>query len=446
MEEALKPLAYSVLADLIHHVRDSLSMEQIRTTVTVYRKNLLGDLPGTSFQTMSAKLLMNMAPCIAKLDDKQEARYFLISILDAIGDTFGAMNREYPNAVKVSSQCDHYGLDSPPDDFWAVKEHPPNWDETDIFTTSPIRTVTPRERAMDPVFDNKFLFKNLVFGLKGVFYELRACNPRSLTEITHAPLNWQEVACGFSAEEVQVLIKLFHEGIQVFQYYEGEKPASETNLSPVELLATHHPTCSKDEKELLESFATVFHHVDPATFHEIFNSEIPHVYRMMFKHPSLLQVPQFLLASEATSPSFTGMLLQFLVDRLADIGSSDVDMATIQLRLFKLSFMAVTLFSQQNEQMLLPHVNKLITRSIKLSTTAQMPVHYFYLLRSLFRSIGGGRFEHLYKEIQPLLEMMLEVFNSLIGAARNVQERELYCELALTVPARLSCLLAQDLI
>lgn len=38
---------------------------------------------------------------------------------------------------------------------------------------------------------------------------------------------------------------------------------------------------------------------DPATFHEVFSSETPHLYDMMFEHPALLHVPQFLLASEA---------------------------------------------------------------------------------------------------------------------------------------------------
>ncbi|KAL9041756.1 MAG: hypothetical protein Q9180_001071 [Flavoplaca navasiana] len=46
-------------------------------------------------------------------------------------------------------------------------------------------------------------------------------------------------------------------------------------------------------------------------------------------------------------------------------------------------------------------------------------MNYFFLLRSLFRSIGGGRFEALYEEILPLLEMMLEVLNNLLLAARK---------------------------
>ncbi|KAK3065640.1 transcription-associated protein 1, partial [Teratosphaeriaceae sp. CCFEE 6253] len=103
--------------------------------------------------------------------------------------------------------------------------------------------------------------------------------------------------------------------------------------------------------------------------------------------------------------------------------------------------MAVTLFSQHNEGVLLPHVRKLITRSIELSVTADQPKNYFLLLRSLFRSIGGGRFEHLYKEILPLLEMLLEVLNTQLAAAPDGESRDLFVELSLTVPARLSHLL-----
>lgn len=71
-----RPLAYSMLADLIHHVRDSLNRNQIGRTVEVYTKNLHDNFPGTSFQTMSAKLLLNLAEFIAKLEDKQEGRTY----------------------------------------------------------------------------------------------------------------------------------------------------------------------------------------------------------------------------------------------------------------------------------------------------------------------------------------------------------------------------------
>jgi transformation/transcription domain-associated protein len=441
--ETMRPLAYSMLADLIHHVRDALEPPQIRKTVEVYTKNLQDSFPGTSFQTMSAKLLLNMAECIAKMPNKVDARHYLIMILNAIGDKFAAMNRQYPNAVKLSKLYAQQSLDASPDNYLADKDNLPDWDEIDIFTAMPIKTSNPRDRGADPVADNKFLFKNLMNGLKNTFYQLKACNIGSPIDAANAPAHWQEVSYGFTAEEVQVIIKLFREGAYVFRYYEIEKPATESQYtSPVEFMANHYMiSSSKEEKDLLETFATVFHCIDPATFHEVFHEQIPKLYDMIFEHTALLHVPQFFLASEATSPSFAGMLLRFLMDRIDQVGTADVKKSSILLRLFKLAFMAVTLFSAQNEQVLLPHVLDIVTKSIELSTTAEEPMNYFLLLRSLFRSIGGGKFEHLYKQILPLLEMLLEVLNNLLMAARKPADRDLYVELCLTVPARLSNLL-----
>lgn len=442
--ETMRPLAYSLLADLIHHVRESLTRDQIRRTVDVFSKSLHDNFPGTSFQTMSAKLLLNMADSIAALPEKKDARHFLIMILSAIGDKFAAMNRQYQNAVKLSKIYEQQSIDAESEDHLADMNTRQDWDEVDIFTATPIKTSNPRDRGANPVEDNKFLFKNLLGGLKGMFYQLKMCNPEApVMDPGNAPANWQEVSYGYDAEEVEVITKLFREGAYVFRYYRLEQPPTETHYSsPVEFLANHYMVQSgKEEKDLLETFATVFHSIDPATFHEVFHSEIPRLYKMMFEHTALLHIPQFFLASEATSPSFAGMLLQFLMERIRDVGTKDVKQSSILLRMFKLSFMAVTLFSIQNEQVLLPHVTNIVTQSIQLSTTAEEPMNYFYLLRSLFRSIGGGRFELLYKEILPLLEMLLEVLNNLLLAARKPQERDLYVELCLTVPARLSNLL-----
>jgi transformation/transcription domain-associated protein len=443
VHETMRPLAYSMLADLIHHVRENLSPAQIRKTVEVYTRNLQDNFPGTSFQTMSAKLLLNMAEFIARMPNKVDARHYLIMILNAIADKFAAMNRQYPNAVKLSRQYAQQAAENAPETYLPDKEHPPEWDEVDIFGAMPIKASNPRDRAADPVVDNKFLFRNLMNGLKNTFYQLKSCNQPGAVDLTSAPAHWTDVAYGFTAEEVKVIVKLFREGAYVFRYYEIEKPAAESPYSsPVEYMANFYMiSSSKEEKELLETFATVFHCIDPATFHEVFQQEIPRLYDMIHEHTALLHIPQFFLASEATSPSFCGMLLRFLMERIEDVGSADIKKSSILLRLFKLAFMAVTLFASQNEQVLLPHVVDIVTKSIELSTKAEEPMNYFLLLRSLFRSIGGGKFEHLYKQILPLLEMLLDVLNNLLLAARKPAERDLYVELCLTVPARLSNLL-----
>ena len=438
--ETMRPMAYGMLADLIHHIRDLLKPDQIRKTVEVYTKNLLDDFPGTTFQTMSARLLLNMPECIAKIPNKVDARYYLIMILNAIGDKFVAMNHQYPNAIKLRKKYEKQAADGITESYLPDERFPPDWDEIDIFTATPIRTTNPRDRGTDPIADNKSLFRYLMSVLKTTFYQLRSCNIGPVVDPKNAPPHWHDVAVGFSAEEVKVITKLFREGARAFRYYEPEKPVNEPQPnSPAEYVA--NVSCSKEEKDLLETFATVFHSIDPATFHEVFQQEIPQLYDMIFDHAALLHIPQFFLASEATSPSFCGMLLRFLMERIDQVGSADVRKSSILLRLFKLAFMAVTLFAAQNEQVLLPHVVDIVTKSIELSSKAEEPINCFLLLRSLFRSIGGGKFEHLYKQILPLLEMLLDVLNSLLMVARKPSERDLYVELCLTVPARLSNLL-----
>ncbi|KAL5594764.1 hypothetical protein BROUX41_001678 [Berkeleyomyces rouxiae] len=444
VHETIRPLAYSMLADLIHNVREQLKPDQIRKAVGVYTKNLQNPFPGTSFQSMSARLLINMVDSIAKMENKEDARYYLMVIMEAFAEKFADMNHQYPNAVKRSKALANVPQEAV-ETHLAEKEHIPEWDEVDIFSAIPIRPAGPLDRTGDPVHENKFLFQTMMHGLKRIFYQLRVCNPTTpAVDMTNAPPNWQDFTCGFSPEEVGIMIKTFRQGAQVFKYYDVESPQQqETQFSSTaEYMAnTYMNSSSKEEKDLIESFATLFHAVDPSTFHEIFQEEIPHLYELIFDHPALLHIPQFFLASEATSPSFCGMLLRFLMDRISEVGTADIKKSSILLRLFKLAFMAVTLFANQNEQILLPHVVDIVTKSIDLSTKAEEPMNYFLLLRSLFRSIGGGKFEHLYKQILPLLEMLLEVLNNLLLAARRMPERDLYVELCLTVPARLSNLL-----
>ena len=250
-----RPLAYSILADLIHHVRDTLEPPQIRKTVEVYAKNLQDNFPGTCFQTMSARLLFSMAEYIAKMPEKVDARHYLIMILNAIGDKFAELHRQYPNAVKLSKLYTQQPVDGSPDNYLADKDHL-GWDEIGIFTATPIKTW---DRRADPVADIKILFKELIKGLTKIFHQLKACQL--------AP------SIRFTAEEIQVLVKLFREGAYVFRYY-YETDESVTEPNALELVFERCTTSStKEEKDLLKAFVALLE-MDPTTSHGIFHDEI----------------------------------------------------------------------------------------------------------------------------------------------------------------------------
>ena len=62
--ETVRSLAYSILADLVHHIRTQLSLQQLSLAVQVFSKNVHDDSLPVSIQTMSCKLILNLVECI----------------------------------------------------------------------------------------------------------------------------------------------------------------------------------------------------------------------------------------------------------------------------------------------------------------------------------------------------------------------------------------------
>ncbi|KAI0213609.1 Transformation/transcription domain-associated protein [Lamellibrachia satsuma] len=91
--------------------------------------------------------------------------------------------------------------------------------------------------------------------------------------------------------------------------------------------------------------------------------------------------------------------------------------------------------------MLKPHLHTIVNRSMELALTTKEPYNYFLLLRALFRSIGGGSHDLLYQEFLPLLPNLLQGLNCLQSGLHKQHMKDLFVELCLTVPVRLSSLL-----
>lgn len=197
----------------------------------------------------------------------------------------------------------------------------------------------------------------------------------------------------------------------------------------------------KEHREVMETFSSILLSVDPLVFLEVLETNMPFFLQELLKNQELLAIPQTLLADQNTSQIFVGIAFRFLVSKLDDLGHGDAEFDSIILRLYKMSFMAVTIFPETNEPVLQPHLSHIIMHSLKLASKAPEPGCYYLLLRVLFRSIGGGRFELLYKEVIPLLEVLLTNLNNLLLAATDRSKRDLFVELCLTVPVRLSVLL-----
>ncbi|KAK6458258.1 uncharacterized protein RJT20DRAFT_126237 [Scheffersomyces xylosifermentans] len=326
----------------------------------------------------------------------------------------------------------------------------------DLFNIESFSPITSSQNAStsDLLKDARYLFRTLMTFLKSVIFGLKSCNPPVPPQPTSSDPKtsgqtvnyekWNDSAKLRSFEEVNVLRALFRGGISCLRFFSVAKSKPSLAQAKAFDFSTGGPnlpiTSSKEEKDLMEIFATIFIHIDPASFNEIVSSELPFMFESMLDNAALLHLPQFFLASEITSANFSSILIAFLRENLDQLGKVELVKSNILIRLFKLCFMSVNLFPTANEGVILPHLNYLILESLKFATKAEEPIVYSYLVRILFRSISGGRFENLYKEIMPILPVLLENLNKMIANARRPYERDIYVELCLTVPVRLSVL------
>ena len=288
----------------------------------------------------------------------------------------------------------------------------------DIGSVQPIRTTMKSfESAPEIVKDMRFQFKSVLIGVKSCLAALRNIDSQA------RPSN--QISFGIESE---ILTTVFLHGLDCFEYYFVDSNRE-------------GPTVQKDDKEVIEAFSSIFTVIDPALFQEVCCTHIPYLFEKALNNSFIIAIPQFFLSFNVISTSFSAPLLDFLMARFKDVGLADSPKSTVMLRLFKLLFLALSMFPEQNEKVFQPHLANIIMDSLKISEKTEDPMNYFLLLRGLFRSIGGGKFEILYQEVVPLLQVLLESLNSLLSAAHKPIMRELFVELCLTVPVRLSVLL-----
>ncbi|XP_017777683.1 PREDICTED: transformation/transcription domain-associated protein isoform X2 [Nicrophorus vespilloides] len=427
--ESLRPLAYSTLADLVHHVRQQLNLADIARAVHLFGKIVHDDSLATTIQTMSCKLLLNLVECIrkkAEIENSSEGRGLLMRMLEVFVLKFKTIAKiQLP---KMTEKCKQQ----------AANPQPSNGIDGEGKLES-LETVLSTQKEEKSKFgfpqptnynvsEYRSLVKTLVCGVKTITWGCSACK----IGINQPPVGAKQ----FQPHETLVFIRLVKWALKALDIYTlavGGPPVS----GPARL--NQQNVRNKEEKEVLEHFSS-FSMMHPQTFHEIFSTTIEYVVERVYKNATLQIVPNTLLANPTTSPIFATVLVEYLLERMEEMGSNQ-DRSNLYLKLFKLVFGSVSLFPQENENMLRPHLHRIVNRSMELAMVAKEPYNYFLLLRALFRSIGGGSHDLLYQEFLPLLPNLLEGLNRLQSGLHKQHMKDLFVELCLTVPVRLSSLL-----
>ncbi|XP_016401510.1 transformation/transcription domain-associated protein [Sinocyclocheilus rhinocerous] len=442
--ETLRPLAYSTLADLVHHVRQNLPLTDLSLAVQLFAKNIDDESLPSSIQTMSCKLLLNLVDCIRSKSEQENGngRDILMRMLEVFVLKFHTIARYQLVSLfkKCKPQSEMGVVDPgalpgvPATPTVTTPALPPPAPPTPVTPAPP--PATPFDRPGDKedkqtfqVSDCRSLVKTLVCGVKTITWGITSCKaPGEAQFIPNKQLQ---------PKETQIYIKLVKYAMQALDIYQVQIAGNGQTYIRV---ANCQTVRMKEEKEVLEHFAGVFTMMNPLTFKEIFQTTVPYMVERISKNYALQIVANSFLANLTTSALFATILVEYLLERLPEMGSN-VELSNLYLKLFKLVFGSVSLFAAENEQMLKPHLHKIVNSSMELAQSAKEPYNYFLLLRALFRSIGGGSHDLLYQEFLPLLPNLLQGLNMLQSGLHKQHMKDLFVELCLTVPVRLSSLL-----
>ena len=81
--QPIRSLAYSILVDLVHHIRTQLTLQQLSMAVHLFAKNVHDDTIPVSIKMMSYKLLLNLMESIrVKSEQDTGARELLMKMME----------------------------------------------------------------------------------------------------------------------------------------------------------------------------------------------------------------------------------------------------------------------------------------------------------------------------------------------------------------------------
>uniref|UniRef100_UPI00359021B0 transformation/transcription domain-associated protein-like n=1 Tax=Myxine glutinosa TaxID=7769 RepID=UPI00359021B0 len=447
VRETLRPLAYTTLADLVHRVRQHLSLPELASAVCLFARNLNDETLPSSIQKLSCKLLLNLVECISTRSEQEggSGHDLLLRMLEVFVLKFRTITKYHLPAIFKLCKPQAELSSRPPEILPPSTTSAATPNSTSVVlapsTPGPSSTALPgvaghdAERSTsDPgdtlrfgVADCRGLVNTLVHGVKAVTWGIVSCKSPGDATPEHKP---------FQPKETHIYINLLKYALQALDIYQVHLGVDGQTY----LRADNCQTVRIDEKEVIQRFASVFMMLNPLTFKDIFQTTFPYLVERFAKNYTLQIIANSFLANRAMSALFATILVEFLLERLPEMGSN-LERSNLCLKLFKLVFIAVSSFAEENEQMLKPHLHRIVTSTMELMQGAKDPFNYLLLLRGLFHCISVGSHDLLYQEFLPLLPNLLQGLTMLQSGLHKHHVKELFVELCLTVPMRLSSLL-----
>ncbi|KAG6837441.1 hypothetical protein H0H93_009535 [Arthromyces matolae] len=390
-KEMLRAVVYSAIADLVHHIRNELTPQQLARSVHVFSKIIHNPTLGNNLHTMSAKMLFGLTDPILSKGDEKEASRLVGSMFETCLERLEALALIQEEVATSSAQLKENSEVITIDSAYIEKSRPAGG------------AIYALEKPEELIHESRLMFRTLLHGFRVCLAAMKKCNA--------------------TASDGDVFVRLFEGCIKCMSLFDPDPRVN-------------------DQNDAIDWFGHALLEMNLHVFQEVWTLKMDFFFTGASKRMILLNICQFLFTREATSSTLLAIVLGYLVDRLHLLGEYDDMTAAATIRLFKMAFGAVTAYPNSNEAILKTHLPKLLMDCFPLAAKATKPTNYFHLLRALFRAIGGGggRFELLYTAVLPLLPEMLESLNRQLMSSEG-PTRDMIVELCLTVPLRLTHLL-----
>ncbi|XP_048601036.1 transformation/transcription domain-associated protein [Brassica napus] len=409
--ESLRPLAYSLLAEIVHHVRADLSISQLSRIIYLFSRNMHDSILSLNIQTTCARLMLNLVePIFEKGVDQQlmdEARILLGRILDAFVEKFNTFKRFIPQLLDEGEGKNLITLRS----------------KLELPVQAVLNMQVPAEHSKE-VNDCKNLVKTLVMGMKTIIWS-----------ITHAHLPRPQ---GMHPQALAL-----HSSVT--QAFKGMREDEVRKASGVLKNGVHCLALFKEkdeEKEMLNLFSQILAIMEPRDLMDMLSLCMPELFECMIDNTQLVQIFATLLQAPKVYKPLADVLINFLVSsKLGVLKDPDSAATKLVLHLFRCLFGAVSKAPADFERILQPQVPVIMEVCVKNATEVEKPLGYMQLLRTVFRGLAGCKFELLLRDLIPMLLPCLNMLLTMLEGPAAEDMRDLLMELSLTLPARLSSLL-----
>ena len=483
----LRPLGYTTLSDLVHHVRSMLSMAQMSRVVCMFSR-VLHDSSMTlpmSTQYTAVRTLLSVLDIVFHNKDRnpQIGRDILVRILKTLVDKLSSLKEYYPEGTSLPAEEKKELLKSSSENITSKTCAGNDLRDQVLAKLELPAGIDPKESERDL----KSMVRAIIVGHKTLIWYInnyRAQREKNKIEYSQ-PL-------GVNEEVASAMMKMTHsEHALIDEYITLAIPCmgllrdtnsgistSQNKLSP------NDPTAATPDqyRDALSYFSAAFSGLDGYDLRRTLGRRLELVIDAIVDDPTVMVVPRHLLqANETTSFEFCSILLDFLVERMDKLSAASRDVvmfipsatncdlnerqrlkivsdtlrkasaesedlrkrkSTTYLQLFERVLKSLSTYPD-NEAALRAHLRRIVSTCLRCSMEKSdfQPDNYCMLLRYVFRSISAGKFEESYRELLPLIPTVLNGLYRVLGATDDPVHNYTIIELLLTIPARLSSLL-----